>query len=112
MLKKKISTKERRASVVASRLFLFGVVALWVLLFLAASVVLFGKMFEPIVQSYFIGSDGIYSSAENLAIGALEGWYIVTVVMVGIYASLRAFKLVGKWEPKGKKDEHNADNKD
>jgi hypothetical protein len=107
--KQKSSVRERRVAEVAARLFLFGVGVLWVLLFLAAAVVGFDQVFDPMVKSYFIGSDEVFSSAENLAVGALEGWYIITIIIVGIFFAFRTFKVIGKWEPKDRRNRGATD---
>ena len=109
MKKQKSSVRERRVAEVAARLFLFGVGVLWVLLFLATAVVGFDQVFDPMVKSYFIGGDKVFSSAENLAVGSLEGWYIITVVIAGIFFAFRTFKVIGKWEPKNRKNRGATD---
>jgi hypothetical protein len=91
----------RHSLVLMSKLFMFGVSMLWVLMFLAAAVVIYDKVYDPALRVYFADAQGLLGSTESWAVSALDAFYIATIVCLGIWGSMKAFRFVGKWEPRG-----------
>ena len=87
----------RRLQIV-SKLVLFGVIALWDLLFLWMALAFLTPFQRRLVDLDL--SSGI--------VDFLSSWYLVTAVLIGAWAAVKAFKIVLKWEKAGS----NSDGED
>lgn len=71
------------------RLLAFLVVALWLLSFLAVSIMLEPSFNSLITQDWsLVGWGSLFITV----------WYYLTVVVIGANVALAGFKLVGRWE--------------
>jgi len=76
--------------VVAARLVVFAVVAVWVLGWLA-----FGFSFIPVL--YPTIWEGNLTSAHPMEV-CMFIWFIATFIVVGGWVAIKGFKFVGRWE--------------
>ena len=94
----------KRYFVGVSKLFMFTVSLLWILLFLTASVAMYDQVYDPVLRLYFRNNLNKLTSSGLFVVQVLDAFYIATVVLIGIYCALKAFRFVGKWEPRDSKD--------
>lgn len=72
-----------------AKLLLFTVCLIWILGFVFTGLVL-----EPVLHDAVVDF-GITEGVTNWFIWV---WYWLTIIVMSIFASLRSFKLIGRWE--------------
>lgn len=75
--------------VVAARLVMFAAVIVWVLGWLSAGLTFMPQLFPDFWVGTFPG---------NPILAFLFVWYVTTFISVGIWAAIKGFKFVGRWE--------------
>lgn len=78
----------RKYGILGVKLLGFLLTTFWVLVFLWFGLTVFVAVFEP----------GPAETTATIGDRILEVWYLVTLVLVGMWAALKGFKLVGRWE--------------
>jgi len=74
--------------VLASRVIIFTVATLWV-----SGWLLMGLTFAgPVTAALVI------SQCPSWLVLVLQIWYLITIVCVGVWAAMKGFRFVGKWE--------------
>jgi len=76
--------------IVAARLVVFAAVVTWVLGWL-----MFGLSFIPVL--YPTIWEGNLTSAHPMEV-AMFIWFITTFIIVGVWAAVKGYKFVGRWE--------------
>ena len=72
-----------------AKLILFAVALVWVMGLLGVGMILFGP-FNEAISNYGIPEGGLNT--------ALNIWFWITLVLIGIVVTLGAFRFIGKWE--------------
>ena len=98
----KTTKKDRTIAQLLAKLFIFTLSIIWVLIYCAVILVLYDKWFNPAMVFHFTPNLPEASSIDKVLVGVCDAWYIITAVLIGTWASLKAFKTVGFWAPKSK----------
>ncbi len=75
-------------NVLVSRIFVFALACIWVLGLLLYGIITF-PTFLLVIE---------LSSIHPILFNFLAFWYVATLVLIGLWAAVRGFKFVGKWE--------------
>lgn len=76
------------SKVLVARITVFFLACVWVLGLLVGGVTFFPTVMYQI--QVHVASPGL--------IGFLVFWYVATIVLVGVWVTIKAFRFVGKWE--------------
>ena len=85
-VKEKVKVPKR---IIAARLAIFAATAAWVLGWLGLGLFLHPVLFD---------TGGIIYRLGGNIVDAMNTWYVITFILVGIYVAVRGFRFVGKWE--------------
>jgi hypothetical protein len=103
------SPREKRTSVLLARLFLFAIAAVWILIYLAAVLITYDKLFWPAMNVYFIPNVKQDTTFNHVTVNICCAWYLITVFVLGIWISFKSFKMVGVWEPRNRKNQEEEE---
>lgn len=78
--------------VVAARLVIFAAVVIWVFGWLMAALGLIPTLFPDVWE-------GRLASAHPMQIFMFV-WFVITFVIVGVWAAVKGFRFIGRWEKK------------
>lgn len=101
-IQREVSPKSRRTAEVMARLFMFFLAALWILVYIATSLIMYDQVVDPATTAFFTPKSGEITTAANFLQNVCSAWFFITFILFGIWISIKSFRLVGKWEPKGK----------
>lgn len=72
--------------VLASRITIFTLTCIWILGWIAVNLVGFDA-FNSILHQY----------EPSWVTGFLLVWYVITVILIGVWAAIKGFRFVGRW---------------
>jgi lysylphosphatidylglycerol synthetase-like protein (DUF2156 family) len=92
------SPKMRQTAQMMAKVFLCFLTLVWVLAFVTVALVIYDKAFYPYMINYFTPVGGEISSGYAAIVGVFCAFYIITIVLIGAFISLKGFKFVGSWK--------------
>lgn len=91
MKEKELNPKKKSLKrVLAARLVIFAAATVWVVGWLMFGLGLIKTLFPPVWE-------GNIASAHPMQ-AFVFFWFIITFVIVGVWAAVKAFRFVGRWE--------------
>ena len=83
--------------VVTSKVVLFALITIWILGFLATIL--------AILPGYadYLETEGLED--DGIMLDIMIAWFLITGILVAVWAALKGFMTVGKWESEKEEDE-------
>jgi len=87
----------KKILLLAAKIVGFAVVLVWIMGFLIMGFHSIDKL-----PAFIEGPDVVTPGLPTTLYGV---WMLITIIIIGVWISVKAFKLIGKWEPLNKEEE-------
>lgn len=104
------SPKDQKTAMLLAKIFMFGLLLIWTLIFLATGLIIYDKLFHPVMVEFFTPNLSDKTLVNKISINVCCTWYLITYVLLGIWVTLKSFKVVGQWT-RGNQDNSDAASK-
>lgn len=91
----------KKTLIVISKVLLFACITIWILGMLATTI--------AVVPGYAEYLEGEGVEEGTVLMNAMIGWLLITTMLVAIWAALKGFMAIGKWEPKEEAEEETEE---
>lgn len=87
----------KKRLVIVGKVILFAAISLWILCFIGVTMALLPPLVDYLEDQ----------KVEDGVIKGLVAWYLITFVLVAMWAAVKGFNSVGKWEPRKEKEDED-----